>query len=77
MVNSCFVLHKTTKNKGAIKEIEIGDSLILQYKTNFIGYGRVISPLDTSHDLEDGWSWIIKVNTWIMGTHVGLSLIHI
>jgi hypothetical protein len=71
MVHSCFVLHKSTKNKGSIHEIEPGDILVLKYQTNFVGYGRAISGLDTNHDLGDGWSWTVRVNTWIMGSHVG------
>lgn len=73
MVRNCYFMHEATKQKGAIREIKEGDILILKYNTNFIGYGRAISGLETTNNLgwEDGWTWSVKVNIWIMGTHVG------
>lgn len=69
IVNCCFVLHDSNKNKGCILDIKEGDILFLKYQQHFIAYGRATSALKID-DIEDGWNHKVDVNLWIVGNHI-------
>ena len=74
VLNSCFVLHETASQKGAIKDIKPNDILILKYQQRIIGYGKASGSLiiEDNESLE-GWNWKVPVHHWIIGKSTSIT----
>jgi len=58
--------------RGPIEDIQTGDILILKYKDELIGYGRVTDKVQKEQETpaNQGWGFIVPVTLWITGSRV-------